>query len=108
MSTSILVIIFGTLFAVLIMSYFGSEKAKKKATKQVVDTPPIGDVEPPVKLKLEAVPTTQARIDDSNRKLNQVLKNSVQSKKYADDQRVLRGFMTEEEYNKKWNHQQVS
>ena len=98
------IIILGTLFAVLIMSYLISERSKKKTTpiEKVDDKvePQIGNVTP--------IPTTQEKLNVSNRRLNQLLRDRMSDEKVADSFRVARGKMTDEEFNAKWGTQKVS
>ena len=100
------IIILGTLFAVLIMSYFISERSKKKST------PPIQKVEDKVEPSIGNVTpiptTTHEKINVSNRRLNQLLRDRMSDDKIADSFRVARGKMSDEEFNAKWGTQKVS
>ena len=99
------IIVLGTLFAVLIMTYFISERSKKKSTtpipevKEPVD-PEIGNVTP--------IPTTQEKLNISNRRLNQVLRSKAEDEKIADSFRLARGKMSDDEFRDKWGTKKVS
>ena len=103
----IIYLVFGILFALLIMSYFISERSKKKTKteipveKEVHVEPKIGNVE-------SIVPTTTHKLHRSTAKLNELLKDKTKQAQFKDDMKVLRGKMTEEEYNTKWANREAS
>ena len=100
------IIVVGTLFALLIMTYFISERSRNKLT------PPIETVEDKVEPKIGNVTTipttTQEKLNVSNRKLNQLLRDRMSDEKVADSFRVARGKMSDEEFNAKWGTQKAS
>lgn len=95
---------FGILFAIMILSYFSSEHSKKMhKAKTIVKKDPIMQ-----KNKNVAIITSTDKLNQSTKKLNQLLRNKMKDEKIADSFRVSRGQMTQEAFEEKWAIQKTA